>query len=156
MVSEGVDVPRLRVGVYATAARTELFFRQVVGRFVRRTPTPRRQMSYLFLPADPELKALAARVEEERRHALELNPALEEREERAERSEDSGGFVALSSSARLDDVIRSTTSEGDALHLFADDSSPDFATAGAPAPPGAAGGRGAAAGAHARAPAQAA
>ena len=43
--------------------------------------------------------------------------------------------MALSSSARLDDVIRSTTSEGDALHLFADDSSPDFATAGAPAPP---------------------
>ena len=38
MVSEGVDVPRLRVGVYATTARTELFFRQVVGRFVRRTP----------------------------------------------------------------------------------------------------------------------
>ena len=38
MVSEGVDVPRLRVGVYATSARTELFFRQVVGRFIRRTP----------------------------------------------------------------------------------------------------------------------
>ena len=40
MVSEGVDVPRLRVGVYATSARTELFFRQVVGRFIRRTPAP--------------------------------------------------------------------------------------------------------------------
>src|SRR5215212_5476052 len=38
MVSEGVDIPRLRVGVYATSARTELFFRQVVGRFIRRTP----------------------------------------------------------------------------------------------------------------------
>lgn len=38
MVSEGVDIPRLRVGVYATAARTELFFRQVVGRFIRTTP----------------------------------------------------------------------------------------------------------------------
>ena len=41
MVSEGVDIPRLRVGVYATAARTELFFRQVVGRFIRTTPTAR-------------------------------------------------------------------------------------------------------------------
>ena len=40
MVSEGVDVPRLRVGVYATTARTELFFRQVIGRFIRRTPAP--------------------------------------------------------------------------------------------------------------------
>ena len=72
MVSEGVDIPRLRVGVYATPARTELFFRQVVGRFVRRTPQPRRQMSYLLMPADPDLKLLAAQVEEERRHALEL------------------------------------------------------------------------------------
>ena len=42
MVSEGVDIPRLRVGVYATTARTELFFRQVVGRFIRRTPAPQR------------------------------------------------------------------------------------------------------------------
>ncbi len=41
MVSEGVDIPRLRVGVYATPARTELFFRQVMGRFVRRTGQPR-------------------------------------------------------------------------------------------------------------------
>src|SRR5262249_4077516 len=56
MVSEGVDIPRLRVGVYATAARTELFFRQVVGRFIRTTPGgPRRQMSYLLMPADPRL-----------------------------------------------------------------------------------------------------
>src|SRR3954452_12306498 len=53
MVSEGVDVPRLRVGVYATTARTELFFRQVIGRFIRRTPAPREQMSHVFLPSDP-------------------------------------------------------------------------------------------------------
>src|SRR6185295_13141471 len=72
MVSEGVDIPRLRVGVYATSARTELFFRQVVGRFIRTTPKPWRQMSYLLLPADQRLKELATRIEEERRHALEL------------------------------------------------------------------------------------
>ena len=59
MVSEGVDVPRLRVGVYATTARTELFFRQVIGRFIRRTPAPKDQMSHVFLPSDPRLKALA-------------------------------------------------------------------------------------------------
>ena len=129
MVSEGVDIPRLRVGVYATPARTELFFRQVVGRFVRRTPAPRRQMSFLFMPADPALKSLAARVEEERRHALELAPELEERDAPAERSPADNGFVALSSNARLDDVISSTTAPGDALHLFADDASPEFATA---------------------------
>ena len=59
MVSEGVDVPRLRVGVYATTARTELFFRQVIGRFIRRTPVPKDQMSHVFLPSDPRLKQLA-------------------------------------------------------------------------------------------------
>jgi superfamily II DNA or RNA helicase len=128
MVSEGVDIPRLRVGVYATAARTELFFRQVVGRFVRRTPAPSRQMSFLLLPADPQLKRLAAAIEEERRHALALDPALEERDAPVERSPSSDGFVALSSSARLDDVISSTTRPGDALHLFADAENPEFAT----------------------------
>ena len=133
MVSEGVDIPRLRVGVYATPARTELFFRQVVGRFVRRTPRPARQMSFLFLPADPQLKELASRVEEERRHALALQPDLEERDAPAERSPAGDGFVALSSNARLDDVISSTTAPGDALHLFADDVSPAFSTPGAAA-----------------------
>ena len=37
MVSEGVDIPRLRVGVFATNTATELFFRQAVGRLVRWT-----------------------------------------------------------------------------------------------------------------------
>jgi superfamily II DNA or RNA helicase len=128
MVSEGVDSPLLRVGVYATAARTELFFRQVVGRFVRRTPTPSRQMSFLLLPADPQLKRLAAPIEEERRHALALVPELEERDAPIERSPSSDGFVALSSNARLDDAISSTTRPGDALHLFADADNPEFAT----------------------------
>jgi superfamily II DNA or RNA helicase len=128
MVSEGVDIPRLRVGVYATAARTELFFRQVVGRFVRRTPAPSRQMSFLLLPADPQLKRLAATIEEERRHALALAPELEERDAPVERSPSTDGFVALSSNARLDDVISSTTRPGDALHLFADVENPEFAT----------------------------
>jgi superfamily II DNA or RNA helicase len=78
MVSEGVDIPRLRVGVYATTARTELFFRQVIGRFIRRTPAPKDQMSHVFLPSDPRLKLLAVQIEEERNHALDLAPAGEE------------------------------------------------------------------------------
>ena len=45
MVSEGVDIPRLRVGVYATAAKTPLIFRQIVGRFVRRSPAARAEPS---------------------------------------------------------------------------------------------------------------
>ena len=120
MVSEGVDIPRLRVGVYATAARTELFFRQVVGRFIRTTPRPRRQMSYLLMPADPRLKALAHEIELERRHALDLSPDAEEEEGEMddrdpERAEPGGGFAALSSGdAELDEAIMSETT----LQLF--------------------------------------
>jgi superfamily II DNA or RNA helicase len=120
MVSEGVDIPRLRVGVYATAARTELFFRQVVGRFIRSTPKPRRQMSYLLMPADSRLKALAHEIELERRHALDLSPGGEEEEGEEFDEPDpeqgkGGGFAALSSGgAELDEAIMSET----ALQLF--------------------------------------
>ncbi|MGB0091671.1 MAG: hypothetical protein WBP81_03960, partial [Solirubrobacteraceae bacterium] len=69
MVSEGVDIPRLRVGVYATAAKTPLVFRQIVGRFVRTLPG-RAEPSWLYIPADPVLRDHAATVEQELRHAL--------------------------------------------------------------------------------------
>ena len=65
MVSEGVDIPRLRVGVYATAAKTPLVFRQIVGRFVRTLQGRPLEHSYLFLPADGLLRAHAAEVEQE-------------------------------------------------------------------------------------------
>ena len=119
MVSEGVDIPRLRVGVYATSARTELFFRQVVGRFIRRTPVPKQQMSHMFLPSDPTLKRLAAQIEEERNHAL-AQLAEGEAVERGERTESEEGFRALWSSARRDDDVLRTTQPGETLQLFAD------------------------------------
>ena len=126
MVSEGVDIPRLRVGVYATTARTELFFRQVVGRFVRRTPTPKRQLSWLLLPADPKLKELAAQIEQEREHSLTLEPSgADEPPEPVERSASGDTFLALSSSAELEDTILTET----ALQLFATDPEPHAAFA---------------------------
>jgi superfamily II DNA or RNA helicase len=70
MVSEGVDIPRLRVGVYATAAKTPLIFRQIVGRFVRTIPGRPLEPSWLFLPADPVLRAHADEVQRELRHVL--------------------------------------------------------------------------------------
>ena len=70
MVSEGVDIPRLRVGVYATAAKTPLIFRQIVGRFVRTLAGRPADLSYLFLPADRLLRMHAAEVEEELHHVL--------------------------------------------------------------------------------------
>ena len=150
MVSEGVDIPRLRVGVYATTARTELFFRQVVGRFIRRSPGPRTQLSHLFMASDPTLKRLAGQIEEEREHALRLEDAGEEGEA-PERAEPTPGevFHALSSSARADEAILSTVAPGENLSLFGEPEpapSPHlaaFATAGASATAGAADGDGA-------------
>ncbi|MBW3658412.1 MAG: DEAD/DEAH box helicase [Actinobacteria bacterium] len=70
MVSEGVDIPRLRVGVYATNTVTELFFRQAVGRLVRWVPGYRRQKAFFFIPDDARLRAFAAGLAEQRTHSL--------------------------------------------------------------------------------------
>ena len=70
MVSEGVDIPRLRVGVYATTTSTELFFRQAVGRFVRFQAGRASQKAYVFVPDDPRLRSHAFRIAESRRHVL--------------------------------------------------------------------------------------
>jgi superfamily II DNA or RNA helicase len=71
MVSEGVDIPRLRVGVYATAAKTPLIFRQIIGRFVRTIQgRPAGEHSWVYLPGDPVLRVHAGEVETELRHVL--------------------------------------------------------------------------------------
>ena len=69
MVSEGVDVPRLAVGVYATSASTPLFFAQAIGRFVR--ARRRGETASVFLPNVPQLLALANEMERHRDHALD-------------------------------------------------------------------------------------
>lgn len=63
MVSEGVDIPRLRVGVYATNTRTERFVRQVVGRFVRQRRPDDSSSATLFMPSIQKLLAIAAGIE---------------------------------------------------------------------------------------------
>jgi superfamily II DNA or RNA helicase len=68
MVSEGVDIPRLAVGVYATATTTPLFFAQAVGRFVR--ARRRGETASVFLPSVPNLLELAAELEVQRDHVL--------------------------------------------------------------------------------------
>ncbi len=70
MVAEGVDIPRLRVGVFATTTTTELFFRQAVGRLVRWTPGSSGQKSFLYIPDEPRLRARALTIAEQRRHSL--------------------------------------------------------------------------------------
>ena len=69
MVSEGVDVPRLSVGVYATNASTPLFFAQAIGRFVR--ARKRGETATVFIPSVLPLLSLAGDMEVERDHALD-------------------------------------------------------------------------------------
>jgi superfamily II DNA or RNA helicase len=69
MVSEGVDVPRLAVGVYATSISTPLFFAQAVGRFVR--ARKRGETASVFLPSVPTLLTFANEMELQRDHVLD-------------------------------------------------------------------------------------
>ena len=118
MVSEGVDVPRLCVGVYATSTATSLFFAQAVGRFVR--ARRRGETASVFLPSVPVVLAHAATLEEERDHALDRQRAGDGEEEvwaeeealvaAANRAESAshdveGGFEALESDAHFDHVL---------------------------------------------------
>ncbi len=120
MVSEGVDVPRLSVGVYATSASTPLFFAQAIGRFVR--ARRRGETASVFLPNVPMLMSLAAQLELERDHALDrirtgdeegdlYNPedamvAEANRDDKAsDRLQDLFAFEALASEANFDRVL---------------------------------------------------
>ena len=98
MVSEGVDIPRLRVGVYATNTVTDLFFRQAVGRLVRWSGSLERQAAYVFIPDDFRLRRFAATIAEQRRHSLkrkeEVDEPAQERRERAPRP-DPGDQLSL-------------------------------------------------------------
>ncbi|MEV0719554.1 DEAD/DEAH box helicase [Asanoa sp. NPDC050611] len=112
MVSEGVDIPRLAVGVYATSASTPLYFAQAIGRFVRaRRPG---ETASVFLPSVPHLLGLASEMEAERNHVLGkpkeddgLDDALLERAQQTEDASDelTKRHEMLSATAELDQVI---------------------------------------------------
>ncbi|MCX5111661.1 DEAD/DEAH box helicase [Streptomyces sp. NBC_00378] len=118
MVSEGVDVPRLAVGVYATTISTPLFFAQAVGRFVR--SRRRGETASVFVPTIPMLLDFANEMEVERDHVLdkpkkgsdEENPFAEEDKLLAdaekledEETEEQLPFEALESDAVFDRVL---------------------------------------------------
>ncbi len=110
MVSEGVDVPRLAVGVYATSTATPLYFAQAVGRFVR--ARSRGESASIFVPSVPNLLLYASELERERDHALRPVGDPDEADllvaaERTESEEDlpEGQFAALGSEADFDRVV---------------------------------------------------
>lgn len=115
MVSEGVDIPRLGVGVYATSASTPLYFAQAVGRFVR--ARRRGETASIFVPSVPALMNLAGQLERERDHALDRDSGdplgllddesldAANRPERALAEDAVFEFKALESQANFDRVM---------------------------------------------------
>lgn len=115
MVSEGVDVPRLAVGVYATSSSTPLFFAQAIGRFVR--ARRRGEAASVFLPNVPVLMTLANEMERQRDHALDrqtkdddgLDDSLLESANREDDASDAltqeFSYQAISSLAHFDRVV---------------------------------------------------
>jgi superfamily II DNA or RNA helicase len=123
MVSEGVDIPRLAVGVYATSVSTALFFAQAVGRFVR--VRRRGETASVFLPSVPVLLGYAAELEAERDHVLRHPGESPEEEEFAEAQrerntpdtfDDGPAFQALNASAHFDRVLYDGGEFGTATH----------------------------------------
>ncbi len=131
MVSEGVDVPRLAVGVYATSASTPLYFAQAVGRFVR--ARRRGETASIFVPSVPSLLSLATQLELERDHALDrernddqlLDDDLLDAENREQETSDelTDEFVweALESDANFDRVLFDGDEFGYAAHVGSDE-----------------------------------
>ncbi|MDT7726798.1 MAG: hypothetical protein QOI21_3374 [Actinomycetota bacterium] len=129
MVSEGVDVPRLAVGVYATSASTPLFFAQAIGRFVR--SRKKGETASVFVPSVPVLLELASELEQQRDHVLgkphrEKDGWDDELLAAANRTEDEPGeeekaFTSLGASAELDQVIYDGNSFGTAVFSGSDE-----------------------------------
>ena len=132
MVSEGVDIPRLAVGVYATTVATPLFFAQAVGRFVR--ARRRGETASIFLPSVPGLLGLAADLEAERDHVVgrpvsdedDLYAAEAEMLARAQQAESAsddelGTYQALGSEASFDRLVYDGGEYGGAARELDDD-----------------------------------
>jgi superfamily II DNA or RNA helicase len=140
MVSEGVDIPRLRIGVYATTIATELFFRQAVGRLVRWTRGLPRQRAWLFIPDDPRLRIYATGIAEQRRHSLRRDERDEVQREPAADVELGDGGEQMSLFAVISAVathpIERDEHRGEESYEDADDGDDDrFELALAPPPP---------------------
>ena len=161
MVSEGVDIPRLRIGVFATNTTTELFFRQAVGRLVRWTKGIRSQKAFLFIPDDPRLRRWATGIAEQRRHSLQKRrreddelggfdgSELDDREamEGADRDQEQMSlFAVISAVATEESTVQSSLFSDDHPDRWDDDDETDAVMDAAlevrlavPPPPGASG-----------------
>lgn len=129
MVSEGVDVPRLAVGVYATSAATPLYFAQAIGRFVR--SRRKGETASVFLPSVPVLLDLASQLEAQRDHVLgkphrepegfDDQLLAQANKQQDEAGEEEKSFTSLGADAELDQVIYDGSSFGTAAFSGSDE-----------------------------------
>ncbi|TQF66277.1 DEAD/DEAH box helicase [Rhodococcus spelaei] len=129
MVSEGVDVPRLAVGVYATSASTPLYFAQAIGRFVR--SRAKGETASVFVPSVPVLLDLASQLEVQRDHVLgkphrekdglDDELLVDANKQKDEPGEEEKAFTSLGADAELDQVIYDGSSFGTATFAGSDE-----------------------------------
>ncbi len=119
MISEGVDIPRLRVGVHATTTVTPLFFRQAVGRIARWTPGLASQKAYFYVPDDPRLRHHAQNIAAQRRHSI--NERIENQAQRETALDDLSRAVQVDEQPSLFQALSSTALGGEETSPPADD-----------------------------------
>jgi superfamily II DNA or RNA helicase len=116
MISEGVSIDRLRVGVHGCCTISELAFRQMIGRLLRR-PNPDEVEAFYYMPRHPELVNHAKTIEQEKLRAREIA---------VETSGDKGGgggtstFVPLSAEGEASDHIVGSHSIENEYVLFSE------------------------------------
>lgn len=104
MVSEGTDIPRLFVCCHITTIRTELYFRQVLGRVLRLRAQDQSTEGYLFTFAEPQLKIFAGRVQNELPlfDVLSETKSITHSSKEADKNTKSTGFAATTCDSSLD------------------------------------------------------
>jgi superfamily II DNA or RNA helicase len=96
-VSEGIDIPRLRVGVYATNVITEMFFRQSVGRVIRNSGD-----ALFFIPPDPRLIQFSLDIRKQRDAAFTVK---QDDNKTGAGGGSAGVFIPLASTAGISGAI---------------------------------------------------
>jgi superfamily II DNA or RNA helicase len=64
MISEGTNIPRLQICCHLTNIKTEMHFRQILGRILRMTGS-KNQEAIMYMPAEPKLLEYAYRVKQD-------------------------------------------------------------------------------------------
>lgn len=84
MISEGVNIPRIRVIIYLTNVVAELSFKQIMGRAMRVEPGHNDHNAWIHLPDDGRLRKLARGMQDESDAALRERITKESPERDAE------------------------------------------------------------------------